>query len=65
MNCNRIYNCLQVTRRFSKIVDRSAIRLLDDLLEGRFEFAHVFAGVAKQFLFEFVFRAQIAGRPSS
>jgi hypothetical protein len=35
------------------------------LPEGRFEFAHAFARVTKQFLFEVFLRAQIAGLPSS
>ena len=59
MDSDRIYNCLQMTRSFSEIMDRSAIRLRDDLREGRLEFAHAFAGIANEFLFDFCGRSQM------
>ena len=59
MDSDRIYNCLQMTRRFSEIMDGSAIRLRDDLREGRLEFAHALAGIANEFLFEFFAGAQM------
>ena len=59
MDSDRIYNCLQMTCRFSEIMDGSAIRLRDDLREARLEFAHAFAGMANEFLFEFFAGAQM------
>src|SRR6266851_8826410 len=57
----RIDDSLQMTGRLSEIVDRTTIQLLDDFLESRFELAHALAGVACEFLFEFLSRAQIVG----
>ena len=59
MDSDRIYNCLQMTRRFSEIMDGAAIRLRDDLREARLEFAHALAGIANEFLFEFFAGAQM------